>query len=256
MKRLSKKMKRQIKLAGLLAAVLLVVGSAIYLGIYSHATEEALKCIEEETEFVTVEVEKDDHIAFIPDKAMVGLIFYPGGKVEYEAYAPLMKACAERGILCVLMNMPANLAILDVNAAKGIQEKYEDVSQWYLGGHSLGGNAAAQYISKHVDEYEGLVLLASYASKNISNSGLGVVSVLASNDKVLNQKNYEKNKKNLPSDYQEVMIEGGCHAYFGYYGTQRGDGKATITREEQMEMTVNAILNFVEWDLNGNKPQE
>jgi hypothetical protein len=85
---------------------------------------------------------------------------------------------------------------------------------------------------------------------------LGVVSVLASNDKVLNQKNYEKNKKNLPGDYQEVMIEGGCHAYFGYYGTQRGDGKATITREEQMEMTVNAILNFVEWDLNGNKPQE
>ncbi len=253
MKRLSKKTKRQITLAGILVAVLFVIGTAIYLNDYYHATDEAIQAIEESSEFVTVEVQKDDHIAFIPNKALVGLIFYPGGKVEHEAYAPLMRACAEQGILCVLMDMPANLAVFDINAAKGIQEEYTDVAQWYLGGHSLGGNMAAGYIRKHIDEYEGLVLLGSYASKDISQSGLGVVSILGSKDEVLNQKKYEKNKKNLPGDYRETIIEGGCHSYFGYYGEQDGDGKATITREEQINYTVSEILEFIEWDLAGNK---
>ena len=48
---------------------------------------------------------------------MAGFIFYPGGKVGYTAYAPLILALAEQDILCVLLEMPFNLAVLDSLAA-------------------------------------------------------------------------------------------------------------------------------------------
>jgi hypothetical protein len=54
---------------------------------------------------------------------------------------------------------------------------------------------------------------------------------------------YEKYLPNLPDEAKEVVIEGGCHSYFGSYGMQEGDGMPTITREEQLEETVEAILN-------------
>jgi hypothetical protein len=43
---------------------------------------------------------------------------------------------------------------------------------------------------------------------------------------------------------EEVVIEGGCHSYFGSYGMQEGDGTPTITREQQMEETVEAITGM------------
>lgn len=46
-------------------------------------------------------------------------------------------------------------------------------------------------------------------------------------------------------EFEEVIIEGGCHAYFGMYGEQDGDGKANISDEEQIEITAEAILKFV-----------
>ena len=80
-----------------------------------------------------------------------GFIFYPGGKVEYTAYAPLM---------CVLLKMPLNLAVLDVNAADSVFDMFPEISSWYIGGHSLGGSMAASYALENTDKLEGLVLLA------------------------------------------------------------------------------------------------
>ena len=90
---------------------------------YYHANEEAMECITEEDEAVTV-LALEDTILFTPQMPKSALIFYPGGKVQYEAYAPLMKACAKQGILCVLVKMPLNLAVLDRNAADGIKKRW------------------------------------------------------------------------------------------------------------------------------------
>lgn len=90
----------------------------------------------------SAEYMKDDNLVFIPEfgieQAKTGIIFYPGGKVEYTAYAPLMEACAREGILSVLIKMPGNLAVFVINAAEGIQEQYQTVDKWYMAGHSLG----------------------------------------------------------------------------------------------------------------------
>ena len=124
-----------------LLAVLLAV--CIAFGIYDYyhtdpAAEDALVS----DRFVTV-TEQNGNWVFAPESSTAGLIFYPGGKVENTAYAPLLHDLAEDGILCVLVKMPCNLAGLGMTAADGIPECFPEVTDWYIGGHSLGGAMAA-----------------------------------------------------------------------------------------------------------------
>lgn len=225
-------------------AVILIVG-VVYLNDYDHADTTAIAAYETSVD-ISQKINDDNTICYFTDNAKTGFIFYPGGKVEYTAYEPLMKACAAKDIFCVLVKMPFNLAVFDVDAAKGIQEKYPNIEKWYIGGHSLGGSMAASYLGKHTDEYEGLVLLGSYSTTDLSESSLRVLSVYGSEDQVLNHEKYEENQSNLPDDFSEVLIEGGCHAYFGMYGKQEGDGMPTISNEEQINQTADAIIEIME----------
>lgn len=52
---------------------------------------------------------------------------------------------------------------------------------------------------------------------------------------------------NLPSApaFKEYVIEGGCHAYFGMYGSHEGDGTPTITAIEQIMITSEQIAEFI-----------
>lgn len=157
-----------------------------------------------------------------------------------------MQACAEQGILCVLVEMPFRLAVLDMNAADGIQEQYPEIEDWYIGGHSLGGSMAASYLADHAEEYKGLILLGSYSTVDLSKTDLDVLSIYGSEDKVLNREKYDANKSNLPDDFRERVIDGGCHAYFGMYGAQDGDGTPTISNEEQITLTADVILEGIQ----------
>lgn len=187
----------------------------------------------------------DDGIIFVPEEAKAGLIFYPGGKVEYTAYAPLLESLAEEGVMCFLMKMPFNLAVFNQNAANGIIEEYPEITEWYMCGHSLGGAMAAAYLSKNMDKYDGIVLLGAYAANDISDNGMKALLIYGSNDEVLNREKFEEEKSNLPIESEIIEIKGGCHALFGNYGAQEGDGEPTITWQEQQQITKDAIINFI-----------
>lgn len=247
MKFLADKHKRKIFItttSALLALAIIVGACSIYLGNYYRADNKAIGAFLPQG--TTWTEDPDGRIVFEPKGATKGFIFYPGGKVEYTAYIPLMQACAEEGILCVLVEMPFNLAVLDVNAADGIQEEYPEIEEWYIGGHSLGGSMAASYLANHVEDYEGLILLGSYSTANLSGTNLAVLSVFGSEDRVMNREKYEESKSNLPNNFTEYIIDGGCHAYFGMYGAQDGDGKPTVTNEEQIRLTVENIVKIME----------
>lgn len=224
--------------------LLLAAASALYLNDYYHASAEAMKSISASPSGIEIRY-SEDQIDVIPKNPSAGMIFYPGGKVQFEAYVPLLEACAERGILCTMPHMPANLAVLDADAAASLTEAYPDISEWYIAGHSLGGTIAANYAAAHTEDLSGLILLAAYSTEDLSKSDLRVLSVYGSEDGVLNMDRYQKYKDNLPTDTLEIVINGGCHSYFGSYGAQAGDGKPTITREEQMNQTAEAISNFL-----------
>lgn len=238
-------MKKKITLAIIVVLIASLIGGTVYyINDYYHADEVAVSLITAPKTNVIV-TEENGVFTFKPQNAKIGIIFYPGGKVQAESYAPLMQTLAENGILSVLVTMPGNLAVLDMNAAEGICEKYPEIESWYMAGHSLGGSMAASYIAENSKDFDGIILLASYSTADLSNSGLDVISIYGTNDGVLNMEKYEEYKPNLPKDFKEAVINGGCHAYFGAYGEQEGDKKATITREEQIEITVKEILQFI-----------
>ena len=235
-------MKHKKRIIALAVVLTLCIGCWAYVADYYHADETSVAAMAS-VSGITVQ-QSGNTLAFVPEQADTGFIFYPGGKVEYTAYAPLMRKLADNGILCVLTEMPLNLAVLDMNAADGIPEQYPQVSRWYIGGHSLGGSMAASHAAKNADRYEGLVLLASYSTADLSASGLDVISLYGSEDGVLNMDKYAEYKGNLPVGLEEHVIEGGCHAGFGSYGAQDGDGLPSISAEEQTEMTAQLLACF------------
>ena len=244
MREINNKRIFKIILSVIIVISLIIGGFAVYLSDYYHADIAAIEAFSAAMS-VTKTVVSDDVIVYGGSESKVGFIFYPGGKVEHHAYEPLMAELAREGILCVLVKMPFNLAVFDINAADGIQQEYPEIENWYIGGHSLGGSMAASYLEKRTDEYEGLVLLGSYSTADLSETELDVLSVFGSEDKVMNRKKYEENKSNLPSDFTEYVIDGGCHAYFGMYGAQDGDGTPTVSNEEQIRLTVENIVKMI-----------
>lgn len=253
----------------MLAAVVLVAvmfASLCYINDYYEATKIAKEALKGSERVEVVETESCYH--FIPTgeaPAGEGIIFYPGGKVEESAYAPLMLRLAENGFEVYLMRMPARLAVLKPGAAKSViggdvaalpeteQGAAEPVTggdaqeapkerRWILMGHSLGGAMAALYAAGHSDEISTLVLLAAYSTADLSDSNISVLCLYGSEDGVMNRDKYEKNRANLPADACERVIDGGNHAGFAFYGEQDGDHPAAISRDEQQEVVVDALL--------------
>lgn len=45
-----------------------------------------------------------------------------------------------------------------------------------------------------------------------------------------------------------MILEGGRHAGFGSYSTQKGDGTPTLTAEEQQQQTADALAQWMKQD--------
>ena len=199
-------------------------------------------------------IESDDYIVVMPRNLEPGtypenaIIFYPGGLVDFHAYLPLMERCAADGTACYLVKMPFDFAFMDKRAAGKFLRLHPEIKNWYIAGHSLGGAMAASYLNRHKKDFKGLILLASFSTKNLSRSGLRVISIYGSNDEVLNKEHYQKNLKNLPAKgngLTEIIIKGGNHSQFANYGEQEGDGKADISAEEQQKITADEISKWI-----------
>ena len=227
----------------LLAGVILLITALWYVNDYYHTDENVQEYLQKKDSVSVTEMSDGLYLDGPGDNA--AMIFYPGAKVEYTAYLPLLSDLAEQGIDCFLIKMPCNLAFFGQNKAKKIMDSYE-YDYWYLSGHSLGGAMAASYASGHLESLNGLVLLAAYPTKSLKSDSFSVLSLYGSEDGVLNMEKMEEGKAYMPVDYAEVCIEGGNHAQFGNYGEQKGDHAADISREEQQAQTVEAILKMME----------
>jgi len=175
-----------------------------------------------------------------------GFIFYPGGRVDYRSYAPILKSLAQHGFLVVLAPMPLSLAFFSPNKANEILSAFPEIENWVLGGHSLGGAMAARYVHSHPEEIQGLVLWASYPADTDSlvNQKLAVLSIFGSEDGQV--KKIEASNPLLPVDTTWIKIDGGNHAQFGDYGLQPGDGLAKISPLQQWDQVITATAAFLQ----------
>ncbi len=122
------------------------------------------------------------------------------------------------------------------------------IRRWVIAGHSKGGAVAARFVYDNATDVAGLVLVGTSQPRDFDLSGtlVAVTKVLGTRDGVAEVEKSERNRSKLPASARWVLIEGGNHSQFGYYGFQPGDQKASISRDEQQRQTLAAVINALE----------
>ncbi|GAB4576467.1 MAG: hypothetical protein Kow0077_32930 [Anaerolineae bacterium] len=220
-----------------------VAGFVIWASTPAQPLPEALAALESDEQ---VRVTVDDWLVFAPEGATptTGFIFYPGGRVDPRAYAPALRDVAAQGYLAVIVPMPLNLAVLAPGRAGDVIAAFPEITTWVIGGHSLGGAMAANYVRGASKAVRGLVLWAAYPAgiDDLSGQALAVASIYGTLDGLATPEKIEASRPLLPATTRYVPIEGGNHAQFGWYGPQAGDNPATISRADQQAQVVAATV--------------
>jgi len=243
--------KRSNKKRWLLIAILLVFVGLLLLGI-SWATyarpplTEAVAALESNER---VEVTQNPWLAFTPAQTTpdTGFIFYPGGRIDPRGYASLMQSIAAEGYQVVVPEMPINMAVFDANVADEIVAAYPEISNWAIGGHSVGGSMAAQYTKTHPETIDGLVIWASFPADNVdlSDSKLPVTLIYGSQDPRVNGESVAARKHLLPDETSYVRIEGGDHHQFGAYEIKPEEHHAIMGADGQQEIIIQSTLDVL-----------
>jgi hypothetical protein len=245
-----KKLPTRLKLIPfilLVAVIAALAGFSVWAYTPPAPMPEALAALQSDQ---SVAVRQSQWITFMPAQSQptAGLIFYPGGRVDARSYSPTLRRIAEQGYLVVVPIMPFNLAVFSPNAAAQIMAQYPTVHTWAVGGHSLGGAMAADFAYHNQFQVKGLILWASYPPEgdSFTNSVIKVLSISADHDGLATPAKIDHSRALLPSTTTWVVIAGGDHAQFGWYGSQSGDQPARISRIDQQEQVYLATLSFLQ----------
>ncbi|MCT1902486.1 alpha/beta hydrolase [Oceanobacillus sojae] len=237
--------KRTVLIIGGIVAL-----AAICFLIWSQITYKPTNELKELVDLSEVTDNKEGSTyVFTPEESSeVGIIFYPGAKVETLAYSYLAEQIANEGYNVFIPSMPLNFAVFGVNRADDVMELDESITTWYIGGHSLGGSMAAAYTKKHSDKVDGLFFLGSYTtdSSNLSELTISSLSIYAEFDGLSTLNKIEKNRIYNPKSTKYVEIKGGNHAQFGMYGEQKNDLEASISSKKQQDLIIEEIINWLE----------
>lgn len=197
---------------------------------------------------VAFEQGADGRLTYTPTGVVptTGLILYPGGKVPPAAYAPAAQAIAAEGYLVAIVPVPFNLAVFGIDAATAVIDDHPEISAWAVGGHSLGGSMAAQYIAGHPGAIDGLVLWASYSAADLADAGILVSSSYGTLDHGVSSFTSPGNVEKLGPALVFTVIQGGNHEQMGWYTGQPDDPPATIPREDQQDRIVDATVELLQ----------
>lgn len=234
------------------ALVLGLIGYATYyLTSYLPADELAKNAMISTSEVEVIETAST--ITFTPTTSTptTALIYYPGGKVDPTSFAYAANEIAKNGTLVIIQKMPFNLAIFGVDKADSIRQNHPKIEKWFISGFSLGGTAASMYIQKHPDQFAGLILYASYTTKqySIADQSIKVLSLSGTNDGLATPEKIKKESINLPSSTTYKIIDGANHTQMALYNgdhIQSGDNPASITKLEQQKLIIDATVQFMQ----------
>ncbi len=238
--KLTKPAKRA--LAGLAAILILgLAGLLIYFSKGYGPSPVAVAAMQSSESVIVTDTQ--ELVTFMPKgEPRAGLVFYPGARVQAEAYAARLRPLAEQGYAVFIVKLPLNLAFFGTNRAGEVIAAHGEIRAWAVGGHSLGGAFASAFLKDRRD-IRGLILYASYPAADLSaRTDLVAVSIYGTRDALATVARIENAKPTLPPQTEYVAIQGGNHSYFGDYGMQQGDGIPSISREEADRQIVEATL--------------
>lgn len=242
--------KKKIGFALCTIVIGLIIYAIYYLTTYLPADELAKNYTISTSEVQVIET--SDTITFTPTNNVptTGLIYYPGGKVDPTSFAYAAHNIAKEGYVVIIQKMPFNLAIFGIDKADNIIQNHTEIQDWYISGFSLGGTAASMYTQKHPDQFNGLILYASYTTKqyNIADLSIDVLSLSGTNDGLATPEKINKESTNLPPSTTFRLIEGANHTQMALYNgdhLQSGDTPATISKLEQQQLIIDATVQFM-----------
>ncbi len=200
-----------------------------------------------------------------------GLILYPGWLINHTSYAPIAAKLSDAGIVVVVVSMEPFRASVDstkIETERYLRILYElladvapnhPVSDWAVGGHSVGAHLAMKIAKATTPGTSKLVLWAcgskpiDHRSANLSQTTKTKVLVLnGSEDKSILQLSFSQQtdfRSLLPKSSSVYRtIPGGNHNGFGHYEkpkNRKRDGIRTITLDEQQRIAVEETANFL-----------
>jgi hypothetical protein len=227
--------------AALVVATLVVGASGflVYANVTSAAEREPLSEVADDPA-ISLDYSRDSVVMTPVSEANgEGLVFIAGAKIEPVAYAYKLSGLVDAGYTVVIVRPFLNFGLFETRPLSAFTSLAPDVSDWFVGGHSLGGVKACMYADS--PEVKGLVLFGSYCANDLSGSALTVVSLSGSDDGLSTPEKIDANKASLPADTTFVEIEGANHAAFGDYGLQAGDGESSIDDSDMRDVITDTI---------------
>ncbi|MBR1086661.1 alpha/beta fold hydrolase [Bradyrhizobium manausense] len=191
--------------------------------------------------------ERDGFLVIRPSTvpSAIGLLFYPGLRIEPKAYLSKLAALSSNARVNIVIGRPRlNVAAFSIGQADDMRRQLTGIKQWYVAGHSLGGAVACYYARNHLDDLQGVVLLGTYCGSDISASRLRVLTIAAGNDGVMPPETIAQHSGELPAGARIVRIAGMAHSQFGNYGPQSGDGRPSINDDQAREAIFEAARAF------------
>lgn len=206
-------------------------------------SEAALRALESST---GLEVQATAYgWVFIPQGAVKGgLAFYPGGLVEPQAYAPVLRQIAASGYRVALLRVRFNLAVTEQGKARTAIAEAPQLP-WAVGGHSLGGVVASNFADSNPNA-RAIVMWAAYPQNDLSTKNLPTLALHGEKDGVIRQEQLAASQDRFPKGTIRQTIPGLNHAGFGSYGTQRGDNPATIPPQAGWDEIAHRTVTFLD----------
>lgn len=196
----------------------------------------------------------DSYLSFLSTDSSKhsSILFFPGALVQPEAYAPLALNLSKKGSDVYIQKIPFRIAITDNMEQAELEKAFKTIqssknNKWFIAGHSRGGRVASNFVSKYPELLSGMILLGTShpKEKNLTTLKFPVLKISASEDGLASPAEIDQFSSNLPPNTKFVMIDGGNHSQFGYYGYQLGAGSASISREEQQKIVLAEITDYL-----------
>jgi len=227
-------------------AVLAAAGFYTYFGLLAHHAPDDVEQSVRADPNVTVEDRYGGYVVTDADPGVerVGLVFYPGGRVAPDAYLSTAARIAERAnVTVVVPKMRVNLAVFSQGRADAVIEGEREVSQWVVGGHSLGGAMACRYAGAHNETVDGLLLVGAYCDRPVR--GMAALSVVGTRDAVLDRDRFAETRDTLTANHTIRWIEGMNHSQAGSYTGQRGGQPARVATPEAHRRLATAVADWL-----------
>jgi pimeloyl-ACP methyl ester carboxylesterase len=201
--------------------------------------------------FVTTDkvqvLEKEDEIVFLAksNPKSIEIIFFQGGLVDPNAYAPFAREIAQQGFTFHLIKASWRFPQYDYEKVLGMFDLTH--GKFVVGGHSQGAKTAAQLAYQNPDQVTGLFLMGTTHPRDISLSTFNAPTIkfYAEFDGLASVPEVLKNKDKLPPNANMVFIKGGNHSQFGHMGELFFDNNAAISRDEQQAFIRAELLDFL-----------